>query len=146
MTEWKTVKVNNEGTRYMISSDGVLINTTRKGVIKGTTIPAGYTHVSLRHGKGEVKFSQIHLLVAEHFLTKPEDGLYWVVRHKDKDLSNNRADNLEYSTQTHVLKDTSSSMGKRKNESIDYLDFIKRTLGDNTLKDSTLLGEDTFIS
>lgn len=59
----------------------------------------GYWRVTLcRPGDRRKPKYALHQLVAEAFIGQPPPGLQ--VNHKDTDKSNNRADNLEYCTQS----------------------------------------------
>jgi hypothetical protein len=54
----------------------------------------GYEVVMLKNKKGEVEEHQVHVLVAKTFVPNPLNLLN--VRHKDGNILNNRADNLEW--------------------------------------------------
>jgi len=66
-------------------------------VLKPHARPNGYFCVHLSRG-GIAKWESIHRLVAKTFLEK-QDGCD-IVNHVDNDRSNNRADNLEWTTYT----------------------------------------------
>jgi hypothetical protein len=54
---------------------------------------------------------RIHALVAEHFLNKPIEG-EWFVNRYDKDLKNNRVDNLYWESKTVSLSNAGKIGGK----------------------------------
>ena len=64
-------------------------------VLKNTVSNSGYAHVTLYDGKSRKKFL-VHRLVAEAFIPNPE-GLPQI-NHKDENVLNNEADNLEWCT------------------------------------------------
>ena len=63
--------------------------------------PNGYCHIDL-HRNGKIQRFSIHRLVAIHFIENPCG--YPIVNHIDADPSNNRADNLEWCTQSHNIQ------------------------------------------
>ena len=66
----------------------------------------GYLHIGfMKNGRQITKLS--HRIIAETFLAKPSDK-HEVVNHKDRNRSNNRVDNLEWSTRSHNSKHSKS--------------------------------------
>lgn len=63
---------------------------------KGINNPSRYTHIVLCKN-ATVKYIQIHRLVAKYFCEGYCEGA--VVNHKDCDIHNNKASNLEWVTQ-----------------------------------------------
>ena len=61
----------------------------------------GYETVILEDTNGRSVMKYIHMLVAETFIPNPEGKKY--VRHKDGNLLNNRADNLEWTDEPEVI-------------------------------------------
>jgi len=79
--------------RTVISKNGVSRNL--KGRLLTISISTNsYYRVTLYHGKTK----SVHVLIANAFLTKPDDGKYYVVDHKDDNKLNNNLDNLQYLT------------------------------------------------
>lgn len=72
-------------------------------VLKGYHMRQGYLQVNLRDGKA-TKATLVHRLVAEAFLSNPENKPY--VAHNDGIPHNNRADNLRWATQAENMADT----------------------------------------
>ena len=98
---YKKVKLETDGPcEYSIDTNGVIINETTGKVIKGTTI----TKVN-RYKKFNMqgKFVAIHRLVAKLFVPNPNPITFKRVNHIDGDRSNNRADNLEWCTDSMNL-------------------------------------------
>lgn len=61
---------------------------------------------------GARKMRYIHRLVAEHFIDKPTGKDY--VNHKDYNITNNAAENLEWCTQKENVRYSASRMRKPK--------------------------------
>lgn len=72
---------------------------------------SGYLCVNLHH-EGKQVTEMIHRLVALHFCKGYRDGL--VVNHKDEVKTNNRADNLEWVTQTANVNHGTAIQRKKK--------------------------------
>jgi hypothetical protein len=104
MEEWKDIK---GFPGYQVSSYGRVrsFKSNRHGLCDtphflGTDINSnGYERVFL--GSNGRFF--IHHLVAKEFIPNPNE--HPIVRHKDDDRSNNRADNLEWGTQADNIQD-----------------------------------------
>ena len=70
--------------------------TIKKELIKKTSkVPKGYLRVGLSK-EGKTKYFWIHRLVAETFISNPQNKP--CVNHKDCNTSNNNVDNLEWCT------------------------------------------------
>lgn len=101
---WKDIK-EYEGL-YQISNLGNLISIKHnriKPIIVKTQKSQRYLRVNLWK-KGEYKTFSIHRLVAEAFLPNPNK--FPVVNHKDGNKLNNKANNLEWCTQSHNVKES----------------------------------------
>lgn len=87
---------------YQITNLGRVYNVKTKKFLKGRSNGAGsaggYLRVNLP-GKSDI---YIHRLVAENFLTKPQNGKN-IVNHKDENPQNNCADNLEWCTMSYNI-------------------------------------------
>ena len=92
---WKPVKVSNE--RYFISNIGRVYGVECGRMLSQQRLPNGYMRVHLSLTRGKKTDAYVHRLVAEAFCEHPEGCD--VVNHKDNDQTNNRAENLEWTTQ-----------------------------------------------
>lgn len=94
---WKTIE-NFEN--YEISNKGN-IRSKKNGILKPQTNKSGYKEILLykrqKYGKTLIKSARIHRLVLQAFepIENPEK---MQVNHIDNDRSNNRLDNLEWTT------------------------------------------------
>ena len=93
--EWKWIE-GYEGT-YKVSNYGRIVNSKglRKQFLVGRENDKYY--YCLLSKEGQKKQYRVHTLVAKAFCEGYEEGL--VVNHKDLDKTNNRAENLEWTTQ-----------------------------------------------
>jgi hypothetical protein len=99
---WKSVQgyeglyeVSNMGNVKSLGND----KTRKEKILKPGKNKAGYYKVDISK-QGKSKTILVHVLVAQAFLGHIPDGTHNVVPdHKDRDKSNNRADNLELITQ-----------------------------------------------
>jgi len=82
-----------EGTKYSISSDGILIGP--KSVVKPNIKSTGYCEVCIYSGKTR-KYWRLHRLVATIFIPNPENKPF--VNHIDGNKLNNAVNNLEWVT------------------------------------------------
>lgn len=93
---WKDIE-GYEGW-YQVSNLGRVYSTFRGGrVLKEGQNPSGYKHVGLRRN-GDVKYMDVHRLVALAFLNNKDLSVYSEVNHKDGDKGNNVVNNLEWAT------------------------------------------------
>ena len=94
--EWKDIpgypgyKISNLGrvVSYKRYSDG--------REIKGAPDKDGYRRILMYSAPGVRKNFRVHRLVATLFVENPHPDEWNVVNHKDEDVTNNRADNLEW--------------------------------------------------
>lgn len=94
---WKDIK-NYEGI-YQISNIGRVKN-LKKNKILSTLKTGRYNHLSLSKN-GIVKNHSIHRLVAEAFISNPNNYKY--INHKDENTRNNNANNLEWCSQSYNI-------------------------------------------
>ena len=110
---WKPIKGYSN---YLISNLGRVkskeryVNTVygakrkvKERIIKPVNDSRGYYVVSLYNESGKSKPKLIHRLVAEAFLDNPNN--YPVINHINGDKKDNRAENLEWCTQSHNIKE-----------------------------------------
>lgn len=94
--EWRTIKdfpnylVSNFGNIYSLKRNGTL-----GGVRKTNFSHNGYIQVSLKNENGLVN-KRVSRLVAEAFIPNPENKPH--VNHIDENKTNNRVENLEWTT------------------------------------------------
>jgi NUMOD4 motif/HNH endonuclease len=93
---WKSLEnVVDYGNNYEVSNLGNVRHITKGNTLKGRISPKGYLKVVLYYD-GSNKNYQLHRLVALTFIPNPENKPQ--VNHKDGIKSNNKVDNLEWST------------------------------------------------
>lgn len=99
MKEWRKIK----GYHYSVSSDGDVRNDWTEKCLKHQKSKRGgfYPFVNL-YRNGKRKNRTVHGLVAEAFLGVRPEG--YQVHHKDTDISNPAASNLEYVTAKRNLE------------------------------------------
>lgn len=104
MEIWKDIK-GLEGL-YMISSIGRIKSSQNKKtkILKQCINSSGYYHLNI---KG--KTTDIHILVATHFVDNPHNKKY--VNHKDLDKLNNYFLNLEWTTNRENCQHYYNSIG-----------------------------------
>lgn len=94
MTEvWRSVPGLEE--HYRVSNLGRVLS-MHSGILRTQTNNHGYMYVYLKYG-GRGK-TYIHRLVAEVFVKNSDPDVNTIVNHIDFDPKNNRADNLEWTT------------------------------------------------
>ena len=98
MEIWKDI--NGYEGLYQVSNTGKVMSLSYRGTIGAWKILTpiynkGYETVQL-HKNGKTIRKYVHRLVAETFVPNPNK--YKVVNHKDEDITNNKADNLEWRT------------------------------------------------
>lgn len=106
MEIWKDVN-GYEGI-YQISTKGRVRNIKYDRLLRQAKHRTGYVSVML-YRNGNPKRINIHRLVAENFIEKP-DGCD-IVNHKDENKSNNNIENLEWCSGEYNMK--YGTLGKR---------------------------------
>ena len=88
--------------RYSVSNFGNIVSHRggKTRILKSAPNHMGYSYVTLCKN-GTRKSSRVNVLVANHFLQKPNGVAE--VNHKDENKSNNRADNLEWCTHVYNM-------------------------------------------
>lgn len=89
---WKQI----ENFDYEINSEGVVRRISSKRIKKSFKRKDGYIGIQLYKAKDKVVNYQLHRLIADAFISNPENKLY--VNHKDSNRENNSLDNLEWVT------------------------------------------------
>ena len=107
MEIWKPIKGFEEF--YDVSNYGLIrskdrikkLSFGRQGILRGKILKLqpnsrGYLRIQLYNKRGEKTYFFVHRLVAQAFIENPQN--LPVVNHLDFDYTNNRADNLEWTT------------------------------------------------
>jgi hypothetical protein len=90
-------------SKYWIDEDGLIYSEFTHAFIKPQPNIKDYPRVTLYNGHGpEKKF--VHRLVAEVFKENPDPKTMDQVNHIDYDVTNFKASNLEWCTQSHNQK------------------------------------------
>lgn len=116
---WKKVYYENIETDYSVSDEGLVRNDKTNYILKNS-IQQGYCHVTIYINK-KAKRMRVHRLVAEAFIPNPDNKPY--VNHKDGIRSNNKIDNLEWTTpseNTQHAVDTGLFLPTREKSIIQY--------------------------
>lgn len=105
--EWKQYK----NTAYHVSNTGYIMNMNTLKMLATTKTRQGYMRLNLWHD-GRSTNVAVHRLIAEVFLPNPENKQ--IVNHIDGNPSNNRLENLEWSTiQENVEHAYATGLSKR---------------------------------
>lgn len=91
---WK--EIEGYGGRYQISNCGRVWNVATQRMMKPQLKKTGYYSINLMKPNKKLVSERVHRLVALYFCEKP-DGCN-VVNHIDMNKTNNRAENLEWTT------------------------------------------------
>lgn len=95
-------------TRITYNKDGKIANRLEEKVMKLNSTFGGYLQVSLRKN-GTRKNVRVHRLVAEYFIPNPDNKPE--VNHKNRDVSDNSVDNLEWCTPKENMKHLEINFG-----------------------------------
>lgn len=94
-------QISNHGNikskdRSKRNNEGVMLLKSR--MLKSYPNSRGYLRIQLVDENGNRERVFVHRLVAIHFVENPDKDINNVVNHLDSDYTNNRADNLEWTT------------------------------------------------
>ena len=98
---------------YIVFKDGTIYNTMRKAYLKPIVNKAGYAYITLCKNKSKQNM-YVQRIVATAYCENTNPETKTQVNHKNKNRSDNRADNLEWVSQTE------NQLHAKNN--IDYLD------------------------
>jgi len=110
INNYKEVKTNDgeKYSNYKISSDGIIINSSKNNIKMNYMKNNGYYYIKLMSDNKINKQYSIHRLVAMTFIDNPNN--YKIVNHIDENKLNNNVKNLEWCT---LLQNTIYSCGKK---------------------------------
>jgi len=121
----------DEYPNYLFSDCGKVLSLRINAFLTPLRTPQGYTHVVLSEGGKQYRL-QTHRLIAEAFHGKPIEGA--VVHHKNGIRDDNRADNLEWITQSenvqHSYDDGTRIIDDAHRERAAALGKLRRTTTD----------------
>jgi len=92
---------------YLITLDGKVFSLYTMKFLKLKVTNAGYNQIQLFDGEGDYKYFSVHRLVAEAYISNPENKPQ--VNHMDGNKLNNLACNLEWMTASENQKHCSDS-------------------------------------
>jgi len=87
---------------YFVYPDGRVYNSQRKSFLAPNPKLSGYQYVSLSNPCKKKINKDVHRLVADHFLDRPEGTTQ--IDHLDMNRSNNHMNNLEWVTQSENMR------------------------------------------
>lgn len=87
--------------RYAITADGNVWSYRSQKFLKNNVLPSGYVRVNLYDENQKPKIHYIHRLVAEAFISNPDN--LPEVNHISEDKTDNRVENLEWCTREYNL-------------------------------------------
>lgn len=106
---WKVIK---DYPNYLISSLGNVYSLNKKRILKLQTDKNGYKVTALINEKGR-KLLKVHRLVAQNFISNKKNKQQ--VNHKNGDKSDNRVQNLEWTTPSENVKHSYDKLGRKPN-------------------------------
>lgn len=119
LEEWKPIKDYED--RYLVSNTGLVFSKISNRLLTPKIDRYGYKVVALSRN-GKLKHITVHRLVALSFIPNLENKV--TVNHKDEDKTNNRVENLEWSTvkenDNHGTRNKRMANSKKKNPIAQY--------------------------
>lgn len=103
---WKPVILYGITTKYKVSNTGVIINTENNNKLAYRKNHNGYLRVTLNfkwNNRTAYQSMFVHRVVAKAFVINPKPLEFTQVNHKDENILNNNADNLEWCTSEYNL-------------------------------------------
>lgn len=98
---------------YAVNENGEVKNSKTNKLLKQSQHKNGYMSVSIKITSGSYKQYYVHRLVAEAFLSNPDN--LTDVNHKDYNKQNNSVDNLEWCSRSDNLKHSYNYENRNKN-------------------------------
>lgn len=89
------IYINNVKTNYQVSDLGSVYNTKTQKMLKPSPDKDGYLRVSIFTNSKKYTM-KVHRLVADAFCINTNPDKYNIVHHKDANVKNNTAENLEW--------------------------------------------------
>lgn len=128
----KEGRVYSEWSRGRRGGHTIKIDSYPVSELKQHKVHNGYYQCSLIKSNGERTFRKVHRIVAEAYITNPDNKPQ--VNHKDLDKSNNSVSNLEWNTQTENMRHARENgvfskprPDRRKLTVIDGVEYESRT-------------------
>lgn len=122
----------------------------RQGIVRGKILKIqpnsrGYLRAQLYNKRGEKKYFFVHRLVAQAFIENPQN--LPVVNHLDFDYTNNKADNLEWTTlKGNMQYSLVRGRLKRTKEWLEHQkQALNRVMGKSVIGTNEITGETIFF-
>lgn len=136
--EKETWKESPDFPNYAFSNMGRIKVISKNRILVLPENPITYVQKTIRNNQGELKAIMVHIQVAKLFIPNPENKPE--VNHKDKNISNNRVENLEWVTRAenlaHSIAGRESKLRGRK---------FDRVLFDNTFVPFPISGLEEYM-
>jgi hypothetical protein len=131
--QWKDIK-GYEGI-YQVSNTGKIRSIKRDKLLKQQII-GNYRAVRLSKDNIQ-KVHYVHRLVAEHFIDNPKGYKY--IKHKDDNMSNNRADNLQWIPKPNDRNKSRSVSKILDGTTLEVYDTVTQAAEENNLSTSSII-------